>query len=275
MKSRDTVFDFKDYKEYLSFKLEERAALEKGQRIRLAAKLNCKPSFISQVLSGPLDLSPEHAQSANEFLGHSNAEAKFFLALVLHARAGTPSLRKHYQEEIQVLRGEHLLVINRVEFKRTLNEMEQARYYSAWHYAAIHVLVSINRLRTAEKIAVALSLPLRTVNETVEFLVEIGLLNQRDGELSQGETSLFLGADSPYIARHHLNWRLQAIRSLDRIQDIDLHYSGVVTLSREDVDRIREILVKAIQKVRQTVTQSKDETLYSYTLDFFGLLPQP
>jgi len=52
----------------------------------------------------------------------------------------------------------------------------------------------------------------------------------------------------------------------------DIHYSTVSTLSRRDVESLRTKLVEEIQNYVQTVSQSKEETMYCFNLDFFKLL---
>lgn len=272
MKNKFSVFEFKDYKAYLIHALDQRSITEKGQRTKFAEYLGCRPSYISAVLKENQDLSPEQAQRANEFLGHTANELEYFLTLVLHSRAGIQSLKKIYSEKLQQLSDQHLRIRHRVQKGRVLSETEQARYYSAWYYAAIHVIVSISNFRSKEKIALALSLPLKIVNEVVEFLLEIGVLSLAGSELRQGETNLFLGADSPFVSRHRLNWRVAAIKALDELHDKNLHYSGVITCSVEDAEKIRERMMETIQDIRKIVRDSKDENLMVYNIDLFGLL---
>jgi hypothetical protein len=45
----------------------------------------------------------------------------------------------------------------------------------------------------------------------------------------------------------------------------------VIGISKADVPRLREVLVKAIEEARSIVKSSMDETVFSYTIDLFGL----
>jgi uncharacterized protein (TIGR02147 family) len=273
MKSHFSIFEYNDYKSYLNMVLDQRALQERGQRTKFADYLGCRPSYISAVLKEHQNLSPEQAQAANEFLEHTQNESEYFLTLVLHERAGTLGLRKLYADKLQKLHEQSLMVRNRVKKGKTLSEGEQARYYSTWYFAAIHMIVSIKAMRTKESISLALGLPLKIVNESVEFLIELGLLAISGSELKQGETNLLIGADSPFWTRHQMNWRTMAIRSLDEGKSQDLHYSGVITCSLEDAMKIRERMMATIQDIRGLVQASNhDETLMVYDLDLFGLL---
>jgi len=267
-----TVFDYSDYKAYLSQALEIRQSFEKGQKSKLADSMGCRPAYLSQVLNGPQDLSLEQAHAANQFFGHPPQESRYFLNLVLLSRAGTLELKKYFQSEVQKQKDERLILKNRVKSNRTLSEADQARYYSSWYYAAVHVIISIDQMNSAEHIAEAIGLPLATVKETIEFLIQMGLIKLQGKALRQGETSLYLDADSPFISKHHTNWRIRAISTLDQKDRKKLNYSGVITCSHQDAEKIQETMIQAVQKIRSIVKDSKDETLLVYALDLFSLV---
>jgi hypothetical protein len=73
-------------------------------------------------------------------------------------------------------------------------------------------------------------------------------------------------------ALHHSNWRLLAMQALENEQSDELHYSSVITMRREDIPKIREAMVRAIEEVRGKVRSSTDEdSVLCYTLDLFEL----
>lgn len=115
-------------------------------------------------------------------------------------------------------------------------------------------------------------MPLATINEALEFLISIGILKRHGTDFVQGETNLFLSADSPFVLKHHLNWRMKAIQSLDTVKAGDFHYSGVITLRKSDAVKIKEQMIQAVQNVRNIVKESESEALFAYTIDFFQML---
>lgn len=266
------LFDYKDYKTYLSETLEYRAQKEKGQRSRLAEFIGCQPAYLSQVLNGNADLSLEQADSASRFLDHSAQEARFFLFMVLRERAGTKDLKDVFQRDLDSLEKERFNLKNRIKTRRTLSEKDQARYYSSWHYAAIHVLVSLPGFRSKLAIKKALHISSRIMNEAFDFLVSIGLLHIEGNEVVQGETSLHLHQDSPFIQKHHANWRMKALQSLEQSKETDLHYSSVITCSQKDLSQVKEIFIRAVQEIRALIKDSKDETMASYAIDVIDLI---
>ena len=266
------LFDYNDYKQYLADALDKRTEAEKGQRSKLAQAMSCQPAYLSQVMKGNAELSPEQAVAANLFLNHGPQEGRFFLNLVLKSRAGTKELRDFYQQELRKLLDERLMIQNRIKANRSLTEEDQIRYYSSWHFAAIHVLVSLSAFRTKQTIAKALNISSRIANEALEFLVGIGILKMEADEYRTGETSLHLNANSPLIQKHHSNWKIRILQSLDQFNERDLHYTSVVSCSHEDLKKVKEIMIQSVQKIRAIIKESKDETVAAYTFDLIGLI---
>jgi uncharacterized protein (TIGR02147 family) len=267
-----SVFEYTSYKAYLLAWIESRPQNGRGERSRLAETLRCQLAYVSQVLNGPAHFSFEQAEALNQLLNHTEDEADFFQLLVQLERAGTPALKSRIQRKIKKILNDRLILRNRLEFEKTLSREDQAIYYSSWFYAGIHIAVAIPTLQTREALVRALGLPVARVAQVLEFLVSRGLIEESKGRYSTGDTRIHLESDSPMIAKHHVNWRMQAVQSIEKEKPNELHYSSVITASEYDIPRIREALVQAIEEIRKIVKPSKDETLYCYTLDLFGLV---
>lgn len=261
-----SIFDYKGYKAYLTDVLAQRS---RGERSRLAEFIRCHSGYVSQVLNGDAHFSLEQAEQVNLFLGHSQNQSSYFLLLVQYDRAGTLSLKQHFAVQMKELIEKQFVLKNRLQFKRSLSREDQAIFYSSWHYGAVHVLVSVPGCNTVQGISDYLALPISRVSEIVQFLLSVGLIIQRGDRFEVGTSHIHLENDSPMIAKHHTNWRMQAIQSLDHQRPEDLHYSSVITASYEDSSKIREIMVKAIEDIRAVVRPSKDEAGFCYALDFF------
>lgn len=268
---KNSIYEYRDYKAYLRDALSTRAEAKRGERSRLASFVGCHTAYVSQVLNGTAHFSLEQAELVNRYLGNVKDQALYFLFLVQMNRAGTPALRKVFEEQLKGLKERQFVLKDRLEFKKTLSREDQATFYSSWHYGAIHVLVSVPGCHAERGMAEYLGLPVERVAEILEFLTSVGLVVREGGQYEIGTTHIHLEHDSPMISKHHTNWRIQAIRSLDQVANQDLHYSSVITASVADADRIRSALVQAIESVRAVVKDSKDEEGFCYSLDFFGL----
>ena len=102
-------------------------------------------------------------------------------------------------------------------------------------------------------------------------MIRIGLAKEERGKYLIGSAHVHLAGSSENITKHHTNWRMQAIRSLDLKQPEDLHYSAVVTLSKKDAALIKERLLSEMQKHLETISKSPEEEAYVYCFDFFPL----
>ncbi|MGK5085548.1 TIGR02147 family protein [Bdellovibrionota bacterium FG-1] len=265
-----TLFDFKDYRSYLKYVLPTGGHL-RGSRIRLAEALGVQKGFISAVLHDKGEFSLEQAFRISRFLAHSEEEREFFLLLVQMARAGSKDLEGHFLNKINAMLVGRREIRERISTQATLSEADQLVYYSSWHYTAIHMCLMISGLRTPDGIARYLGLPTRAVSKILAFFVKTGLAEQRGTAYIAGPTRIHIASDSHFVSKHHTNWRMQAIQSMDRTQSEDLHYSLVMSISKGAAEKIREILLNSIQTTEPVIREAKDEGVYAMTIDLFSL----
>lgn len=260
------LFDFEDYRAFIQHQIQGNKGI-RGYRSRLADAAGCRLSHLSQVLSGSVQLTPDQAAGLCVFWGFEPQRTDYFLALVHLARAGSPSLKAVLQRQIREAQERHREAIGRVAGAVALPIEQAALYHSTWHRSAVHALVSLESCRTASALAKRLRL---SVDETLIFLTDLermGLVG-RKGELwhSTGVNTI-IPAASPISNNKHSNWRLVAIERLSRRAPQDLHYTGVITLSKQDLAKVRRMSVEFLNQVIQTVETSVDEECVCLTLD--------
>ncbi len=265
------LYSYSDYKSYLNQRLDDPShGGGRGSRARLSAACKCQSAYTAQVLRGSAHFSLEQGELINDFLGHSEEDGKYFLTLIQFARAGHPKLRARFQRDLEELRESRKDLKHRLKIQNKLKSESQATYYSSWHYSALHALVSIPKYsESLEQMAKALSLPKAKIQSALNFLVESGILDREDSGYKIGTARIHLSSDSPMISKHHMNWRLQAMKALEAGDTNNLHYSSIVSLSEADAELVRETLLKTIEKIKPIIRDSKEETLRAFSLDFF------
>jgi uncharacterized protein (TIGR02147 family) len=268
---KDTLFGYQDYKRYLNDRLDDPVSSGgRGARARLARATRCQTPYVAQVLRGSAHFSLEQAESINGFFGHSEAEGDFFLLLLQFCRATSPTLRARLKRQLQNLKEQNLNLKNRFANHPMITDQAQAIYYSSWIYGAIHALASIPGFQNVESIALGLKLAPPIVGNAVDFLLACGIFEKKQNQLKIGKWRLHLANDSPWIAQHHLNWRLRAMQSIEKTRAKDgLHYSSVVSVSEADAEKIHELLIQSLQTVREIVRASPEEKLRSFCVDWF------
>ena len=86
-----------------------------------------------------------------------------------------------------------------------------------------------------------------------------------------GESRIHLSSQSPLISKHHTNWRLRALDSLDEPKARDLHYSLALTASEKDGDRLRALFLETLSRAEEIYRPSREEVAYSLCMDFFEI----
>lgn len=269
--NRPNVFDFTEYKPYLTAAIAAERRIQKGAQARLANRLGCQSAYLSMVQKDRADLSVEQAAATNVFFHHNERESHYFLLLVQRERAGTNVLKTYFNRQIELVLSENSTLTKRLVYSQVLSEEHCAVFYSAWYYMAIHMALTVPSLRRRDALCNYFRLPQETVNHVLDFLLASGLTTQEGGDYVVGPTRIHLGTNSPFSNQSHCNWRLQSVQTLQRPSRDNFHYSSVVSASRSDIPAIREIMIRAIESIRAVVKESPEEDLLCYNFDLFSL----
>ena len=266
-----SIFDFIEYKPYLKRKLDALNKQEWGFKRKTATYLGCQPSYLSQILSGKPDLTIEQAHKLNSLFMHDKTESRYFILLVEKGRAITKELRDFFHEQIAEMQE------TRFDLKRRLKETDQVtkenldKYYSSWLYAAVHMALALPEMNNPKSVAARLNIPENMALEIMKFLESAGLVELVNGKYEFTKMRIHLDRDSHFIQRHHINWRSQALQSVEKNFHDDLHFSTAFAVSEEDFKKIKEIFVQSIASAREVIKPSPPEEIYSITLDVFKI----
>ena len=107
--------------------------------------------------------------------------------------------------------------------------------------------------------------------EALRFLIEVGLVEENLGRYRSLPQRTHLEKKSPFLPRHHGNWRMQAIRRAEDLADEELMFTGPLSISREDFKKVREQIVQLIQQVSDTVQKTEPEDMAVFQVDFFWM----
>lgn len=266
------IFDFSHYRKYLEAVLEA-SGRRSGMKSRAAEHMDTQPAFLSRVFAGQAELSLEQADKLSRFLNHTSEEHHYFLLLVQHERAGSSTLKSYFRRQVDHEREKRKNITEQVKPTLSLTPEAEGRYYSSWLYGAVHVLIGVEQLQTAEALSRALNLQPAIIGEILQFLDSCGLAKRNGDRFATGSAHLHLRNDSLHIQRHHSNWRMKAIESLVQKSDSsEIHYSAVATLDEECASRIRESLVENLKSNLKRIETAPSQTAYVYNLDFFPLI---
>jgi uncharacterized protein (TIGR02147 family) len=268
-------FDFENYKAFLKAYESSLPKNGRGFRSGLARRLGCQSAYVSLVLNGHNHFTLDQAYAVAEHLRLNEREAKHFMLLVQIDRASDPGYRAFLERERIQFSQENRLLQNRIQGAEALSEKNRVVYYSDWSYAAAHVMTSIPRFQNSRELEAQLGLPRAKFERVSQFLVDTGLVVEREGKLKIGPTRVHLPGTHPLVAHHHSNWRAAAMRAIENESpEAGLHYSSVVSLSAKDARLLREKMMRWVEEFNAIVAPSSEETLMALTLDFFSPLPK-
>lgn len=242
----------------------------RGLKTEIAQLLNCMPGYVSQVLSGELHFNLEQADILSGYLKLDQNESRYFLLLVQFARSGTPSLKTHFEELIREEKNK-ALNFNKRHAAPEKSGLDITKYFSTWEYSYLHVLVTLPKIRTFDAIKSKSGINENRLKLLLEELVSMGVLELNQKEYRPSNQGFHLPKDSHAINNHHTNWRIKTIEALKNQSEYDLHYSSVVTLSKEDFIKIKQDLVDQLNLAKAKIKDSPEEIICSLSFDFFEL----
>jgi uncharacterized protein (TIGR02147 family) len=264
------IFEYSNYKPFVSAWIGEQPRAGRGQFARIADRAGIHKASVSQIFRGDHELSLEQAHRLAGYLGLDPAETSYFLLLVNYARAGAANLREFWKTEIGRVQAEQAKLTNRVTRSRAMDSEERAIFYSNWIYSGIRILSSLPEMASRDAIFKRFGLTRSFGNQVVEFLVKTGLCVEEKGRISMGPSMTHLEADSPLVARHHANWRVKAMERHPMLRPADeLAYTAPMSLSAEDVLKIRALIADLVEKVDDLVGPSACEKVFCLNVDWF------
>ena len=245
---------------------------DRGYRTKMAKALNVHPSYITRIVSEAALISPDQAIALSKFWGFSELQTEYFFWLVMVARASIPSMRSFAQENVAKLRIQ-LSELGSDLQTEILNDAEHIEYYSSWTYAAVHMFLTLNTPPSVEEIAKRLGIADNTVRAIINYLQQKSLIefSKNSSQIRTKKESVHLSNKSTLASRQHQNFRLLGTNRVGQPGLQDVRYSGFHTLSKGDLNKLRDHIRQFLVEIDRTVRPSSPEIVFAITLDAFEL----
>lgn len=261
------IYKYDDYKKIIIDWIA--SSKIKGAKTQLSKSANCSPSWITRVLHGSLQLTPDQAMGVAVFLNFNEFETDYFMNLVDLERAATPRLKKQIEKKLNFLRKNSIKVGASVQSFTSLDS-DSFRYYSSWVYASVHVACMIKKQKV-EEISERLNLSMEKVIKILHELKKMNLVTNDSLLWFSKSNNIHLPEDYQHSKITHSIWRNRVIQFLNEGHDEGLHYSGIHCLSAKDVDSIQRQLKEQILNCRLQIQDSPSEELVVFCLDWFKI----
>jgi uncharacterized protein (TIGR02147 family) len=263
-----TVYSFTDYKRSIDAFLAEKPRRGHGLLTQLASSSDMTSAQISQVLRGDREFTLEQALKVARFMGLSELEQQYFFEMVNYARAGTTELRNFAKQRMEAIKAEGLKLKHQVPAHEEMSDESKARFYSSWMYSAIRMFCSI-RPQQLEDIMKEFNLTRSRANSIVGFLLENQLCAITKDGIVVGKQTTFIHRGSPFVFKHHGNWRRRALESAEAGNEENLFYTSPVSMSQKDFQKFSLRLTELIKEFSSVVRDSPSEIVACMNMDFF------
>ena len=263
------VFEYKDYKLFLKSWIAQQNRAGRGQIRKMAEHLRVSTTLMSQSLNGSKHLSLETAADLTDYLGLNEKESEYFLLLINYERAGSHKLKSILEKKVEKEQALASQLSQRLVKDRELTDEEKMQFYSSWMYSATRILSALPQIKNVDDLSDRLKLPLRQINQVIQFLLEKKLCVIKNNELTFGAFRTHVGKDSPFVIKHHQNWRLKGFQQLELRRDEDLFFTQPMALSSDAAETIRLMLPGLIQEINNISGPSTSEVVRCLNIDWF------
>jgi uncharacterized protein (TIGR02147 family) len=265
------LYHSRNYRQFLTELMNSYPNGGRGLRSRWATAIGCQVPFITHVLAGRNELSPEQAEATARFFILGREGTEFFILLVSFNRASTRELKNLFEKMLDEKSSGQLQLKAKLKIDESMSPSDQMKYYSTWVFSAVHMALTLQNINRIEDIAEKIGTSVNQVHDALDFLKKKGFVSELKGVFQVRKSMWHLDRDSAALLNHHSNWRHRAIVSFPHEKDGDLHYSAAVTLSKNDRVKVREIFANAIKQSVEVIAPSKEEKICGVCVDFFEL----
>lgn len=269
------IFHYEDYRHYLKDMIVQKPQQGRGEISRIARHLNVHSTLISLILSGKRDLSQEQAFDLCQYLELSELETEFFFQLLQLQRAGSERLRTYMKKKIVLAQQENSKLASRVKDAKILKDPDKATFYSSWLYSAIRMYCSTQKQgRSLDEITDRFQVSRTQALEILQFLLKTLLLEEdpsKPGFYKMGPQKTYVPFGSPFLVRHHLNWRIQSLQKADHMDANEMMVTAPISISKKDFARVRDLMTELLEKTSKIVKDSEAEEIACMNLDLFWI----
>jgi uncharacterized protein (TIGR02147 family) len=269
MDKQPNVFEYSEYRLYIRVWLAHSRKAKGLNLTGLAEVVQVHPTFLSHVLSGSKDLSLEQAALMSRHISHTRLEQEYFFTILQLNRAGSKLLTEILLTRKKEIESEKNRLTLRFEKHKQLTDEQRAIFYSSWVYVAIWAATGIRDGQTVSSIAKMFSITRAKSEEILSFLSQTGLCNEKDENFTPGEVHVHVPNESPFVVKHHTNWRMKAIQRMDDRDSAELFFSAPMSLGKKEFDVIRERMNRVIKEVVTLVKDCDAEEVVCLNIDFF------
>jgi uncharacterized protein (TIGR02147 family) len=265
------VYEYSDYRKYLSDYYKERKAKNPGFSFTVFSKMAnfANKGFIHNVIHGTKNLSKQSVYKLSKALHHTKSESEYFENLVFFNQAIVREERNHFYENLVSVRSRNPKAVAKTKLTK-----DQYEYYSEWYHSAVRSIIGLIRFsgdyqQISQAVYPAI-LP-KLAKKSIALLIRLGLVRKGKNNvyklsmdhITTGEEILDLA-----VLNFHRKATELAGAAIDMLPKDQRNITGVTLgTSKKAYDEICEAAREFRQRVIDIVDSDKEKADRVYRLN--------
>jgi len=263
------IFDFKDYKRFLTDFMASLPKKGRGQSLALANHLNVQQSVITSILKHDRDLTPEQGLATAAFFGFDETTSEYFVLMIQRQRADSSALRAFWQKRLDDIRDKEMSLSNLRKEDREISDSDKAIYYSNWYYSAARIALFLPEYRNVDSLSKFLNLSKGKTAKIIDFFVRTRIVKNENGALIPTEMGTSINDSSEFLNNHRRNWRDRARTKFVEAGPSDYFASIPMSLSKKDAEWFSAEIKVLLDSLFARLKTSPDEVTRCLNIDWF------
>ncbi len=260
----------KDSRHYLKFEFEARKKRRPHYSLRAFARdLDLSPSALSEYLNGKLTFSEERVLQVCKKIQLKTIQKEHWLDLIKMESSSSKADREVAAAKVRARSSQE---------KGTI-ALDLFQVVSDWYHFALLELIDVNPEYQDHKAASkALGINVKTVKESWERLIQVGLAEKQDGIYKASTLATFAGEDVPSAALRNFHAGLiskaliaQEEQPIDKKEFVSIVFS----FRKEDLKSIKDEVYKFQVDLTNKYAQKKNkDSVYCLSTQLFNLVEE-
>ncbi len=259
-----------DSRHYLKFEFEARKKRRPHYSLRAFARdLELSPSALSEYLSGKLTFSEERVMQVAKKIQIKPTQREHWLDLIKMESSSSKADREIAAVKVRA----------RSSQEKGNIALDLFQIVSDWyHYALLELIDIDSKYQDHKEAAKALGISTKTVKESWERLIQVGLAEKSDGVYKASTLATFAGEDIPSAALRNYHAGLiskslvaQEEQPIEKKEFISIVFS----FNSADLKSIKDELYKFEVNLTNRYSQSKNkDSVYCLSTQLFNLVSE-
>lgn len=268
-----SIYEYLDYRKYLSFELKRRKNEGLGfTQAQLAQASGMRNTYLTNVLKGRGNFNSDQIYTLSTNLKLSEKETEYLFLLKELDQTTSITRKQALKLQIETARETSKKTENYISAKVRQNEHDLVmRYYSDPMIKVIHIMLQIPRYaQNHSRVGEDLNIQKNYLRTLLEILVELDIIRFKEKTVEVIQKNFHLPKESPILLPHQI---LMRQKSGQRLQEVpkDKRYSFSVTFSATEETRhlIHQKYLEFLKEIESLVKESNSENAYQINFDLF------